>query len=538
MSLSSKINLLHLLAASDTVTALDAVHNLLKTGQKQVHEREEDGLTALHVAAAWDNLAMCQLLMYFGADPFHRDDYGRTPKDMANGSVKKFFSRLYETEVQGRNNIRRSFLRALCQLFSCPMAQKDSKVSMKLKRSHSWSPSYDGTSNFLSKDEKRLQWAFRKNQSLLFRNNAGKVQQESAQCLSQGTKSSEKMTSSTVGSPHTFEQRDITVPCEIESNDAMYITAREYGCTIVSDEKKEFDKFSDDLCSQIASLSIHPTQLGSKNQVVEKSTASMDESENIPPKILEAVRLMSGEQIKRELIKRGEIVGPLFESTRFVYELKLARIMANILSSSSKSKYSLALERCIASGSCPSGGKMDQIVMDTFAKLSKEECREGNRPTCFCYILIDPSFIAAPYNSCTMKQFVDSIFYIGKGKRSRPFQHLVDAVRAKGFGDSVIMKSNKLQKIVNLWTDGRGVVSLHVFQNTIPVEAFTREAAMIDAIGIENLTNVKRGEYYGPMRNWTASQKATYGSYLLLNALAIFHVEGCREIYENDVQDK
>lgn len=37
-----------------------------------------------------------------------------------------------------------------------------------------------------------------------------------------------------------------------------------------------------------------------------------------------------------------------------------------------------------------------------------------------------------------MQQFVDSIFYIGKGKRSRPFQHFVDAVRAKGFGDGVL----------------------------------------------------------------------------------------------------
>lgn len=40
-----------------------------------------------------------------------------------------------------------------------------------------------------------------------------------------------------------------------------------------------------------------------------------------------------------------------------------------------------------------------------------------------------------------------------------------------------------MQKIVDLWSTGRGVVSLHVFQNTVPTEALTREAAMIDAIG-------------------------------------------------------
>lgn len=73
----SKTNVLHLLAASNSPTALDAVLNLLKTKIKNVSEREEEGLTALHVAAAWDNLAMCQLLMHFGADPFQKDDNGR-----------------------------------------------------------------------------------------------------------------------------------------------------------------------------------------------------------------------------------------------------------------------------------------------------------------------------------------------------------------------------------------------------------------------------------------------------------------------------
>ncbi|VDN37033.1 unnamed protein product [Gongylonema pulchrum] len=76
-SSSSHTNVLHLLAASRSPTALDAIQNLLKTGQRHVNEREAEGLTALHVAAAWDNLAICQLLMFYGADPFQPDDNGR-----------------------------------------------------------------------------------------------------------------------------------------------------------------------------------------------------------------------------------------------------------------------------------------------------------------------------------------------------------------------------------------------------------------------------------------------------------------------------
>ena len=43
--------------------------------------------------------------------------------------------------------------------------------------------------------------------------------------------------------------------------------------------------------------------------------------------------------------------------------------------------------------------------------------------------------------------------------------------------------SEKLKRIQEIWTSGFGVVILHVFLSVIPVEAYTREAVMIDAIG-------------------------------------------------------
>ena len=47
-----------------------------------------------------------------------------------------------------------------------------------------------------------------------------------------------------------------------------------------------------------------------------------------------------------------------------------------------------------------------------------------------------------------------------------------------------ILKSRKIKQIINIWKENCGVVSLHVFQNTIPCEAYTREASMIDSMGI------------------------------------------------------
>ena len=43
--------------------------------------------------------------------------------------------------------------------------------------------------------------------------------------------------------------------------------------------------------------------------------------------------------------------------------------------------------------------------------------------------------------------------------------------------------SDKVKMIWNIWQSGYGVVSLHVFRSTIPVEAYTREACMIEALG-------------------------------------------------------
>ncbi|VIO95428.1 conserved hypothetical protein [Brugia malayi] len=531
-----KTNILHLLAASNNPTALDAVQNLLKTRQKHVSEREEEGLTALHVAAAWDNLAMCQLLMYFGADPSEKDDNGRTAKDMAKGSVKKFFERLYETPEKNRS-VQQSFLRALNRLFSCT-PKKITKTPLQLRRSHSWSPSYDGRENFLSKEEKRLRWAFRKNQSGFpagktgkkkFFSPLGKKSSERTSARTEKMRSSQHLTSSSEKLP------------ESESNDnTTYATALEYNTKDnhgLPCSQNSNNTSSCVLSEEIASLKIDSVS-PEVTEWVAKESPSKISSIKIPAEILAVVRQLSDGQLRQELAKRGECIGPLLETTRPAYELKLARLIANLPSNAPKLKYSWALERWIAGQPFSEGSKLDQILIGTFAEISSEQWRGGNKPTSFCYILIDPSIISLPTNNCTMQQFVDSIFYIGKGKRSRPFQHLIDAVRAKGFGDSVLSKSKKLQKIVDLWDTGRGVVSLHIFQNTVPTEAFTREAAMIDAIGLQNLTNVRRGDYYGPAKNWTAKEKTIYGSYLLFNALSIFHVEGCREIYEDDVQEK
>lgn len=47
----------------------------------------------------------------------------------------------------------------------------------------------------------------------------------------------------------------------------------------------------------------------------------------------------------------------------------------------------------------------------------------------------------------------------------------------------ILQVCSKVQHILEIWTNGQGVISMHCFQNVIPVEAYTREACMVDAIG-------------------------------------------------------
>lgn len=130
--------------------------------------------------------------------------------------------------------------------------------------------------------------------------------------------------------------------------------------------------------------------------------------------------------------------------------------------------------------------------------------------------------------------FVASIFYVGKGRRSRPYAHLYEAYGEwkKGIRET---SDKKINSILDIWKSNCGVVCLHLFQNTIPVEAYTREAAMIEALGLDRLKNLKSGEYYGIASTWSNHQKRTLGVYLLYKAMHILINEGERQLSPDDI---
>jgi len=61
--------------------------------------------------------------------------------------------------------------------------------------------------------------------------------------------------------------------------------------------------------------------------------------------------------------------------------------------------------------------------------------------------------------------------------------HLCSHTHTITLSTTLQARSSKLQKILDIWKQGNGVVSLHCFHSALAAEAFTREACMVEAVG-------------------------------------------------------
>lgn len=183
----------------------------------------------------------------------------------------------------------------------------------------------------------------------------------------------------------------------------------------------------------------------------------------------------------------------------------------------------------------------EEVFKEFLMPNSSRKWREGTSKNSFNYLLLDPRMTKdLPRRTATLNltekwtSFLTTIFYIGKGKRSRPYAHLYEAYKIWKSNDYSKI-NNKIQRILDIWHENKGIVVLHVFQNTIPVEAYTREAVMIDALGTKQLCNYKNGQYYDVITTWPAKEKIKLGRYLLFKTMKIFLLEGERQIFPADL---
>lgn len=241
--------------------------------------------------------------------------------------------------------------------------------------------------------------------------------------------------------------------------------------------------------------------------------------------------------------------------------------------------------------------EMEKKMSESFDQAHNKRWREGHLKKSFIYLLIDPRVsdnLPGQYNqldkSEIWRRFLSSIFYVGKGKSSRPYCHLYDAMKhytehipnLKSIeksnnnlieeekilfqSESIITKppvavnhqkiqkllspkkifkkiinqptqqnNRKLERINEIWNSKKGVVCLHIFHNIIPAEAYTREASMIDCLGLQHLTNLKRGDYYGIAQGWNLRKRKELGIGLLHRAMQIYLVEGESQLMPTDL---
>lgn len=79
---------------------------------------------------------------------------------------------------------------------------------------------------------------------------------------------------------------------------------------------------------------------------------------------------------------------------------------------------------------------LERLMIDGFHLCPTKRFREGNLKTSFIYLLIDPRLSENLPGEAQLipqhmswQRFVPSIFYVGKGKSSRPYAHLYDAIK-------------------------------------------------------------------------------------------------------------
>ncbi|XP_069864621.1 ankyrin repeat and LEM domain-containing protein 1 [Dipodomys merriami] len=252
------------------------------------------------------------------------------------------------------------------------------------------------------------------------------------------------------------------------------------------------------------------------------------------------VSAMSDLELLRALRALGTSPGPITPFTRTHYLRRLEEAYA--ASGPDFSGHSPELAEALRTGCVPDSQADEDCLAQQFARPNPtKRWREGTAKSSFIYLLLDPretqdlparAFSLTPAER--LQTFVRAIFYVGKGTRTRPDVHLWEALGYRGRPRK--QACPKVRQILDIWEGGRGVVSLHCFQHVVAVEAYTREACLLDALGIQRLTNQKQGHYYGVVASWPLSRRRRLGVHLLHRALLVFLAEGERELRPPDIQ--
>ncbi|CAK5066690.1 unnamed protein product [Meloidogyne enterolobii] len=492
--------LLHLLAGSETITALDAAKSLLDSGYNDPNEREPtDNISPLHVAAAWNNLAMCQLLIHYGADVNARDIDKRRPVDVADKQCKQFLLRLHKRRRTDKSKFRKvlSYLfRRICA--SSSAANKSVLIDSPRKDVATSRKSCIANIHTDDQKDKRIKYpttVFVRPMPSAPRRTSSLINEEflTSDNTDDGKEIENKITEN--------ENKPQVNKNELNENDEK-----------IQEQKNKEDEEEIEEGFEV----LDPAE--------EAAVKKQMEQEEELCKQFSALKL---DDLKARLRCKNFKTGPMDARNRKVYEAKLAKLEVRPSKENG--------DRVSIRNYCP---VLQKFILNVERANSADNQKIGQAEELLLRNHFTQSTPKQESENLSFRQFISSIFYVGKGKRSRPLQHLIHASKCRNFAKTrPTQRTEKLKRILQLWDRGEGVISMHLFHNIHSAEAFIREGAMIEAIGTNNLTNIVRGTFPEIASNWTRQQITEFGSLLLHKAFVIFLNERCRPIFEADINE-
>nr|XP_003413080.1 ankyrin repeat and LEM domain-containing protein 1 [Loxodonta africana] len=274
--------------------------------------------------------------------------------------------------------------------------------------------------------------------------------------------------------------------------------------------------------------------------LTEDEEQSTDGRDPVPTCWHPPVPAVSDLELLWQLRVHGESPGPITPFTRPYYLQRLEEAKAG--PGPNLAGHSPELAEALRTGRIPDAQAEEDALAQQFEQPDPaRRWREGIVKSSFTYLLLDPretqdlpgrAFLLTPAER--LQTFVRAIFYVGKGTRARPDAHLWEAIGQRGRPGK--QACAKVRRILDIWASDRGVISLHCFQHVVAAEAYTREACLVDALGIQTLTNQKQGHCYGVVASWPPARRRRLGVHLLHRALLVFLAEGERELRPQDIQ--
>ncbi len=476
------------------------------------------GITAAHIASQWGHRNTLESLIELGCDLFICDSYGKNVYDYAIDSGDEKCVELVDNAIkryhrsQSGSHLTNKSLNMSLNIAKDENFCNNSNNSFKTIEYSSVSdktlPNIANTAinSEIAEDSERTELYFDENESV----------------WNQMQNSSSNGSQSTLISNVSYEKTD-----SIKSS-----------CTDIAETYVYKDRDNDVVLIEERYEGSNSLTKLNDTDVVSVGYATKD---NDDKDVDELIRQMNGTQIYDELKAIGDSPGPVTKTTKSFYAKRLQQMKRGKLSPSKKvlplQNYSEELNRLIQKTfPFDEAVKLEQQLINYFESHKTKQ-------NFFNYILLDPNITQnLPFQANNQKitinsysqidinlflKFIESVFYVGKGQGNRAYEHFYEAIKLSNKSDNEL--SDKIRRILKIWSTDKGVISLHCFPSISSDEALTRESLMIEALMLSNITNKVNGQYKCDLK-LNDRKKRIIGSYLLYKAFLMLLLNGERQI--------